>query len=201
MKAMKLMVGVFPLMMAGLLTVSCSSSKKLANQNYKPKAGSPFEEVYDAPCLDYDTDDYYVGLGIASGAKARMGELQTAALTNAQNIVRQKLQHAYKGAIDDYSNYVGNNSGSDLEAKVERGGTQLINKIVNDTRATCGPRFSGVDDKGDVTCYVGIRIYKKEFVEAVTKHLSDDEELKIRFKEDEFRKRMDANFEKYKEGR
>lgn len=200
MKTMKLISSAV-LVLACVMAVSCSSKKNLARENYKPKAGSPFEEVYDAPCSDYDTDDYYVGLGIASGAKARMGELQTAALTNAQNIVRQKLKHAYKGAIDDYSDYVGNNSGSDLETKVERGGTQFIDKIVNDTRAVCGPKFSGVDEKGDVTCYVAIRIYKNEFVDAVTKHLSDNDDVKIRFKEDEFRKRMDANFEKYKEGR
>lgn len=200
MKAMRLISSVV-LVLASVMAVSCSNKKNLAKENYRPNVDSLFEDVNDAPCIDYDTDDYYVGLGIASGAKARMGELQTVALTNAQNIVRQKLQHTYRGAIDSYSNYVGNNNGPDLEDKVERAGTQLIDKIVNDTRATCGPRFSGVDEKGDVTCYVGVRVYKKDFVETVTKHLSDNKDLKIRFKEDEFRKRMDANFEKYKEGR
>ena len=195
MKSIKFLI----LMAATTMLTGCGSQKNLASGNPAPQSKNPFGAVYDAPCTDYDTDDYYVGLGIANGARARMDVIQTAALTNAQNIVRQKLQHTYKGAIDDYSNYMGNNSGSDAEAKVERAGTQIINKIVNDTRANCGPKFSEVDEKGDITCFVGIRIYKKEFVDAVTKHLSEDEELKIRFNESEFRKRMEDNFEKFKE--
>jgi hypothetical protein len=128
-----------------------------------------------------------------------MDVLQTSALTNAQNVVRQKMQHAYKGAINDYSNYIGNNLGSDAEAKVERAGTQIINKIVNDTKAVCGPKFSSVDDKGDVSCYVGIKINKRAIADAIANHLSKDDELKIRFNEQEFRKNMEDNFTKFKE--
>lgn len=182
---------------AGLMLIGCGGSQS-ANTNYKPKAGSPFGEVYEAPCTQHDTDDEFAATGFANGSKNRMDVLQTAALTNAQNVVRQKMQHAYKGAIDDYSNYIGNNMGSDAQAKVERAGTQIIDRIINDTKAVCGPKFSSVDEKGDVTCYVGIRISKKQVADAIANHLSADEELKIRFNEHEFRKRMEENFEKYK---
>jgi hypothetical protein len=182
----------------GMTFTNCKS--KQVTTDYKPTAGSPFGEVYEAPCAEQDTDEYFVGLGIANGSKMRMDVLQTSALTNAQNVVRQKMQHAYKGAIDDYSNYMGNNMGSDAEVKVERAGTQIIDRMINDTRAWCGPKFSGVDDKGDVTCYIGIRINKGEVAQAIAKHLSNDEELKIRFNEQEFRKRMDESFQKFKEG-
>ncbi len=181
-----------------LIITSCGAAKK-APKNQPTKAGSPFGEVYDIPCQEMDSDEEFAATGIASGSKNRMDVLQTSALTNAQNIVRQKMQHAYKGAIDDYSNYIGNNTGSDAQAKVERGGTQIIDEVVNNTKATCGPKFSSVDEKGDVTCFVGIRISKKKIVDAVANHLSEDEELKIRFNEQEFRKRMDENFKKYKE--
>jgi hypothetical protein len=49
-----------------------------------------------APCSEKDSDDEFAGTGIASGSKNRMDVLQTAALTNAQKIVRQKMQHAIK---------------------------------------------------------------------------------------------------------
>jgi predicted Zn-dependent protease len=146
-----------------------------------------------------DDDDNFAATGIASGSKNRMDVLQTNALTNAQNIVRQKMQHAYKGAIDDYSNSIGDNSGTDMTAKVERAGTQIINGIVNNTKAVCGPKFSSVDAKGDVNCYIAIRISNKQVIEAVANHLSNDKELKIRFDEENFRKKMEANFEKFKE--
>ena len=181
---------------AAIIVIGCKSSKPM--QEYKTKSGSPFGEVYEAPCAEYDTDEYFTATGIANGSKNRMDVLQTSALTNAQNIVRQKMQHAYKGAIDNYSNYIGTNAGSDAEAKVERAGTQIIDRMINDTRATCGPKFSAIDEKGDVQCYVGIRISKKQMADAIVNHVSNDEELKIRFNEQEFRKRMNENFKNFK---
>jgi hypothetical protein len=180
--------------------MGCGSSKNTSS-NYKPVSGSPFGEVYEAPCTVHDTDDAFGATGIARGSKNRMDVLQTSALTNAQNIVRQKLQHAYKGAIDDYSNYIGNNAGSDAETKVERAGTQIIDAVINNTKATCGPKFSAADEKGDVTCFVGILISNKAIADKIIDHVSKDEELKIRFNEQEFRKKMDASFEKFKENK
>jgi len=182
---------------ASVTLTGCKGNKQATA--YKPQPGSPFGATYKAPCSEPDTDDYFTGLGIASGSRNRMDVLQTAALTNAQNMVRQKMQHAYKGAIDDYSNYIGNNMGSDAQAKVERGGTQVIDRIVNDTKANCGPDFSAVDERGDVNCFIGIRISKQQVTQAIANHLSADEELKIRFNEQEFRKRMEENFQKFKE--
>jgi len=187
---------------SGTTFMSCKTqSTQQTNTDYKPKAGSPFGDVFDAPCAQYDTDDEFAATGIANGSKNRMDVLQTSALTNAQNVIRQKMQHAYKGAIDDYSNYIGNNRGSDADSKVERAGTQIIDRIVNDTKAVCGPKYTAVDDRGDVTCFVGIRISKKQVAQAIADHVSKDEELKIRFNEQEFRKRMNESFEKFKENK
>ncbi|GHV69445.1 hypothetical protein FACS1894199_18190 [Bacteroidia bacterium] len=186
--------------LAAVVATGCGSSKQTAGNYNKPAGGgSPFGDVYEAPCTMMDNDEYFAATGIASGSKNRMDVLQTSALTNAQNIVRQKMQHAYKGAIDDYSKYIGNNAGSDATAKVERAGTQIIDALINNTKAVCGPKFSAVDERGDITCFVGIQISTKQIAEKIVDHVSHDEEMKIRFNESEFRKRMDANFEKFKE--
>lgn len=170
--------------------------------NTASRSGNPFGDVYELPAAEYDTDEYFGATGIATGPATRQDVLQSAALTNAQNLVRQKMKHAYQGMIDDYSNYVGTSAGTNTEAKIERGGTQIIDAVVNETRAT-KVVFSGVDDKGNMTCYTGIRISKKELaekiVEQVTEAVSEDEELKVRFKEEEFRKNMDERFKKFKE--
>ena len=188
---------------AVMLLSGCGASKKAAGTMASaPSSTNPFGDVYEAPCAEFDTPEYFAATGIASGAQARMGEIQRMALANAQQIIRQKMEHAYKGAIDDYMNSVGNNGGTDVQSKLEAGGTQIMDLIVNETQASCGPKFSGVDSRGNVTCYVGIRIPKKALaetiVETVADNVSEDEEMQIRFKEDEFRKRTLENFERFK---
>ena len=111
------------------------------------------------------------------------------------------MQHAYRGAIDNYSNYIGTNAGSDADRKVEGAGTQIINRMINDTKAVCGPRFSSVADDGSITCFVGIRISKKQIANAIADYVSNDEELRIRFNEQEFRKKMEESFKTFKEGK
>lgn len=186
---------------ASFMLMSCGSQKNGMVAANGTRSTSPFGDVYEVPAAENDTEEYFGATGIASGSKARMGELQLLALTNAQNIIRQKMRHAYKGAVDDYINSVGNNAGTDIESKIERGGTQIIDAIVNDTQASKGPMFSGVDDKGDVTCYIGIRISKKAMADKIADYVSEDEELKIRFKEDQFRQRMKESFKDFKENK
>ncbi len=128
-----------------------------------------------------------------------MDILQLNALTNAQNAVRQKMKHSYKGLVSDYANSVSNNAGTDIQSKVERGGNQIIDAIVNETQASKGPMFSPVDEKGNVTCFIGIRVYKNVVADKIADFVSEDEELKIRFKEEEFRKRIQEAFKEYKE--
>lgn len=185
--------------MAAALFASCGSQKQAtASSN---RSVSPFGDVFEVPAAENDTEDYFGATGIAYGAKARMGDLQLDALSNAQNMIRQKMQHAYKGAVDDYMVRFGNNAGSDIQSKLERGGTQLINVMVNETQASKGPIFSSVDDKGNVTCYLGIRISKKAMADKIADYVSEDEELKIRFQEEQFRQRMKESFKDFKENK
>ena len=165
------------------------------------EATNPFASgVYETPSFEPDTEEYFAALGIANGPSTRMDVLQLSALTNAQNVVRQKLKHAYKGIVSDYSDYIGNNAGSDATVHVERAGDQIIDAVVNDTQAQ-SLKFSGVDAKGHVNCYCGIRIYKKQLADKIADVVSEDEELKIRFKEQEFRKYMQEKFKEYKESK
>ena len=161
---------------------------------------SPFGDTYEMPAAEYDTDDSFGATGIATGQRTRMDVIQLQSLANAQDLVRQKMKHAYKGLIDNYSEYIGTDKGSDAITKMERGGSQIIDAIVNDTKAS-QVRWSSVDEKGNITCYTGIRVDKKVVADAISDYVSEDEELKIRFKEEEFRKKMDESFKKYKESK
>lgn len=184
-----------------LLLSSCGTQKNAMTTANNNRSVSPFRDVFEVPAAENDTDEYFGATGIATGPKARMGDLQLDALSNAQNMIRQKMQHAYKGAVDDYMVRFGNNAGSDIQSKLERGGTQIIDVIVNDTQASKGPFFSSVDEKGDVTCYIGIRISKKTIADKIADYVSEDEELKIRFQEEQFRQRMKESFKEFKENK
>ena len=175
---------------------SCGGSKQTVAPT---QAVNPFiNGVFTAPGFEPDTDEYFAGWGTANGPQVRMDVLQLSALTNAQNAVRQKLKHAYKGMVSDYSNYIGNNNGTNAQTHVERAGDQVIDAIVNDTQAK-SLNFSGVDEKGNVNCYVGIRIYKKQLADQIADAISEDEELKILFKESNFRQYMQEKFKDFKE--
>lgn len=184
-----------------LFMASCGTNKGTVSANQPNSSGSPFGDVYEAPAAENDTEDYFGATGIAVGPKVRMGELQLIALTNAQNMIRQKMQHAYKGMVDDYMDAIGNNVGNDIQTEVERGGRQIIDAIVNETQASKGPVFSAVDEKGNVTCFLGIRISKKATADKIADNVSEDEELKIKFKADQFRQRMQEAFKEYKENK
>jgi len=186
-------------LVAGVCVMSsCGGSKQVIAPT---QAVNPFASgTYSVPGFEPDTEEYFAALGIANGPQTRMDILQLSALTNAQNVIRQKLKHAYKGMVSDYSNYIGNNAGSDAQVHVERAGDQIIDAVVNDTQAK-SLNFSGVDEKGHVNCYCGIRIYKKQLADKIADVVSEDEELKIRFKEDEFRKYMQEKFKDYKESK
>lgn len=190
---------------ATMALTSCGLSKQTAQNTIgasKPVSVNPFGETYSAPITGYNTNDESFGaIGIAYGSRFRVAELQTLAMTNAQNLIRQQMAHAYRGAITDYMNAVGNNNGTDIESKIERAGTQLINTMVNEVKNSSEPKFSGIDEKGNMTVYIGIRVSKKEFINRVADNVSNDEELRIRFKEDQFRKSMEQEFEKFKENK
>ncbi|WP_163214167.1 hypothetical protein [Bacteroides sp. 519] len=186
--------------------LSACGSQRVATSTPAPVAPvaktskSPFGETFTVPCPMYDDDEWFGATGIARGSYERMDVLQEMALTNAQNLCRQKMKHAYKGMVSDYAKYIGNNQGSNARTNIERAGDQVIDAIVNDTQSKC-TEFSAVDDKGYVACYVGIKISKKEIADKIVDQISRDEEMGIGFEEDQYRKSMDKTFMKFKENK
>ena len=94
--------------------VSCGSSKAVVD-NKNNTGVNPFGEVYEVPCSVYDTDTEFAATGIFRGSMNQKGELLKLALQNAQEQVRMKIKHAYKGLVSNYSSTVGNNQGNDIE--------------------------------------------------------------------------------------
>jgi hypothetical protein len=176
---------------AGVMATGCKSSKQAGG-------GGGWTEP---PCNTYDDETYFGATGIASGPATQKGALQLAALSNGQNMIRQKMQHAYEGLVKDFMHHIGGNAGSDVEIQVIRGGNQIIMGIVADASHHC-LLYSGVNDKGNVECAIGIRISKRKVAEAVadevTGNLSKNEKEAIRQHAEEFGKYADEYLKKYR---
>jgi len=198
---------------AAAILSGCAGSKnpsELANNVNNVRAASQ-QEAFDPlagatllPCADFDTDEYFVGWGTANGSYKRLDVLNSAVLANAQQIVRQKMQHSYKGMISNYMDAIGTDRGTDAAIHLEQGGNQIIDKVINDTRTHCGPMATKPDADGHVTLYTSIRIFKQQLASNIANNIaskvSEEEKLRIRFNEQEFGKKMEEAFKNYKEG-
>ncbi len=194
---------MFVMAFVALVLSSCGASKN--NQtasNSVPK--NPFGEVYDMPITVNTDEENFGATGISpTGAMAIMGTLQLEAAENAKKMIYAQMAHKYKSVVDSYFNNVGNNLGTDFQNKLEGAGTAVIDRLVNDVKYSIGPKWTSPGNKGLMQAFYGIKIPKttvaQELTDAVADVVSEEEELKIRFKESQFRKRLDEEFGKYKE--
>ncbi len=169
----------------------CGRTKEVVNVPPKP----PTSESVLTKATG-DTDEYFEGWGEAYGSRVRKGKLHILALGNAQNVIRQKIRHAYQGMIKTVLEANGNNVGTDILTKMESCGRQFINAIIGDTREIGLPKFSAVDERGNVSCEVIVRVYRKEVINRVASYLFKDEKIKELVEAEFLREVMERYFGK-----
>ena len=197
MKKINLIAVLLLLCTIPFVTVDAKKKKKQNDEN-------PFGQTYSTPCEIYDSPAEFTANGIFTGSSRQMGEVQKYALENAQEIVRLKMKHAYKGMVSDYSSTHGNDKGNTLEKKISSAGDRIIDAVVNETMESC-KSWSKISDDGQITCYVAIRIPKADLAAKVAKEvqnqLTQDEKTRIDFNESEYRKQMEERFKQFQEGK
>lgn len=182
--------------LAMLLVASACGSKQ---QVFVPTYTNPFEGGSHAlPCTVYDTNEDFAATGIASGPTTQKGSIQLVALKNAQDVVAMKIMHAVEGEVKSFFESVGANAGNDYQQQTIGGVNSIITGIVNNTSACCGPEFSGVDARGNVECYIGIKVSKERITDAVVDALSHDERQEIRAAAENFRRQMAEDLRRYR---
>lgn len=189
------------LLSAAVLT-ACGAKKSVAQTSGNNGGGNPFGETWPMPCEVYDTPQQFAATGIFRGSANQRGEVQKNALLNAQEMVRLKMKHAYKGMVSDYSSSIGNNKGNDIERKMTSAGDRIIDKIINETAQSC-TRWSSVESDGHITCYTAIQIPKQETAQKIAQEIEDkltqEEKDRIGFNEYNYRKQMEERFQNYKD--
>jgi len=163
--------------MAGTILTACGGSRNVAQVPGQPPVG--LGPAWTMPCNVYDTPQEFAATGTASGSRHRMDAIQLAALTNAQNIIRQKMEHFYQGFVDSYMLGVGANQGTDFETEVRNVGRQVIVAMVNDARHSC-LQWIGPCERGDVQAFMAVQISRERVAQEITNRLSRSEHQAVR---------------------
>ena len=178
-----------------VVMLSCGSNKVVQSGK---KYANPFESgAYELPCAVYDDDEYFAATGMAAGPATQKGILQMTALKNGQDMIAMKMQHAVEGEIMGFFESIGSNEGTDVDTQTLGGINNIIMGIVNETSHCC-LKFSGVDAKGNVECYIGIKIPKEDIANAVADNLSQHKKEDIRNRAEEFRKKLSEDLKHYR---
>ena len=172
----------------GVTTTGCRS-RQTVDQTLNPFRGN----THQPPCFMLSCAQYFAATGIASGSRHQVGTTQRVALTNAQDMIRQMMEHAYEGFVDSYFESIGTGAGTDIEAQTRAVGRQTIMQVVGVTDPIC-LQFSDVDDRGNVTVYIGVRIPRQRVATAIADNLSRDERAEIRERAAEMREEMNEHF-------
>lgn len=193
---------LFTVVLGIAMVFSACGTKKTVAQNSSKGGGNPFGETYAMPCEVYDTPQEFAATGIFRGSSNQRGEVQKNALLNAQDLVRLKMKHAYKGMVSEYSASIGGNQGNDIERKMASAGDRIIDAIINETAQSC-TRWSAIEDDGHITCYTAIQIPKQETAKRIAEEIQDkltqEEKERINFNEFTYRKQMEERFQQFKD--
>jgi hypothetical protein len=177
---------------------ACGSVKQQVASTNRSGGSSPFGAASVAPCTVYDDEENFAATGFASGAAGRKGSLQQVALKNAQDMVAMKMQHAFEGEVKTFFESVGSNAGTDVDDQTIGDISNILIGVSNNTSHSC-LMWSNVDDRGNVECYIGIKISKSKVADIVADNLSKSKKAEIRQRAEDFRKQVKEDLKSYKE--
>jgi len=122
---------------------------------------SSLGKVYQPPCFDYDTDEHIHGFGVADGEQQYMDFLCEEALRNAWNNVLAKMSKSIRTGYMDFDEVYWKQRAEEILSELRRN-SHLIGINVEI------PCIKFVPSKdGKVTCYVSIRVDKKQIIQAI----------------------------------
>lgn len=156
-----------------------------AREAAEEKEISKMEATTQLPCEAYDDDEWFYAFG--SRIMKQPNTTASALLRSLQRQMRDKLSGAYKSVTRDYFDQMDTEESSYEREHIESAGEMVINQLVNETREVCRNRSRYPDADGKYTMYMAIKVSKKEIVEKVIDTISEDQQLKVRFNEKQFR--------------
>lgn len=141
-------------------------------------AQNPFGKTYKMPCRMKNDANYFGATGTAYGERECLDQLLLDAHENATQQIYRRMQHVVEGKIKTFNETIGSNSNrvrnmNNLSA-IERTIMDMLNAVENSCE-----EISEIDEKGNVSVYVGFQIPKKQLVETFTKELGKGQSAAI----------------------
>ncbi len=152
--------------------------------------------VAEMPCQAYDDADWFYATGVKRFKANQLNLTPTTLLRSTRQQLLQKLQGKYQQVIDDYFDQMETEDGEYARQHIESAGRQIIQQLINETYETCRKQTPGPDTEGFYTMYMTIKVSKKEVVEKTIDKLSNEQEMRTRFNEKQFR---DSAFKVFEE--
>ncbi|MFZ4462822.1 MAG: hypothetical protein ACOYN5_03200 [Bacteroidales bacterium] len=178
---------------------SCGSSKKVIPQPVpsQQQTSIGFGPKVVIPCLEksYDDNEYFRDLGQGKNLNAQ--NARTAAIGSAKSMIHQKLGGFVQGLTTDYTRTMAGQVGENTQRAMEGELNTLVEKMLNDAEKICEEMTQ--DQNGAYNSFIVLQISKSELVDKMANTLSADEELKIEFNRDQFRKFAEEKLEKMKD--
>lgn len=151
--------------------------------------------TYQVPCWRADDEDYYYASASRRRGYNQQNTLATATLRAANQQMQQKIMSAFKQVTRDYFDQMDINEKSDEAMHIESAGERIVNTYLNDVMEYCREQ-TRPDNEGMIIMYIGIKVSKKGLVDALSRGLSQDQQLRLRFNEQKFREDAWKVFEK-----
>lgn len=152
--------------------------------------------VAEMPCQTYDDAEWFYATGVKRFKANQLNLTPTTLLRSTRQQLLQKLQGKYQQVIDDYFDQMETEDGEYARQHIESAGRQVIQQLVNETYEVCRKQTQLADAEGYYTMYMAIKVSKKEIIEKTINTLSEEQELKTRFNEKQFR---DSAFKVFEE--
>lgn len=150
----------------------------------------------EMPCQTYDDADWFYATGVKRFTAKQTNLTPTTLLRSTRQQLLQKLQGKYQQVIDDYFDQMEVEDGEYARQHIESAGRQVIQQLINETYEVCRKQTQYPDNEGYYTMYMAIKVSKKEVVEKTINQLSNEQEMKTRFNEKQFR---DSAFKVFEE--
>lgn len=152
--------------------------------------------VAEMPCQTYDDADWFYATGVKRFKASQTNLTPTTLLRSTRQQLLQKLAGKYQQVVDDYFDQMETEDGEYARQHIESAGRQVMQQLINETYEVCRKQTQIPDEEGYYTMYMSIKVSKKEIVEKVVDKLGEEQEMKVRFNEKQFR---DSAFKVFEE--
>lgn len=152
--------------------------------------------VSEMPCQCYDDSLWFYATGVKRFKANQINLTPTTLLRSTRQQLLQKLQGKYQQVIDDYFDQMETEDAEYARQHIESAGRQIMQQLVGDTYEVCRKQTQIPDEEGYFTMYMAIKVSKKEMIEKTINTLREEQEMKTRFNEKQFR---DSAFKVFQE--